>query len=77
MDYKDFCSVPFTKEKVIRGINQMPGDKAPGTDSFTGTFFKKCWAIIKGDLMASINSFCNIRSLNLWLMNTANVALVP
>jgi hypothetical protein len=29
---------PFTEEEVRNAINQMPGDKAPGPDGFTGSF---------------------------------------
>jgi hypothetical protein len=42
---------PFTEEEVKHAIFQMPGDKAPGPDGFTGAFFKRCWDIIKGDVM--------------------------
>ena len=42
---------PFTVEEVQQAINQMPSNKAPGPDGFTGAFFKKCWSIIKEDVM--------------------------
>jgi hypothetical protein len=32
---------PFTKDKVKKAIDQMPRDKAPDPDGFTGAFFKK------------------------------------
>lgn len=33
---------PFTEDEVHHTINQMPNDKAPGPDGFTGNFFKAC-----------------------------------
>jgi exonuclease III len=38
---------PFTEEEVFKAISQMPTDKAPGPDGFTGAFFKRCWGTIK------------------------------
>jgi hypothetical protein len=29
---------PFTEEEVLRVINQMPSNKAPGPDGFTADF---------------------------------------
>jgi hypothetical protein len=48
---------PFTEDEVHNAINQMPSDKAPGPDGFTGVFFKRCWSIIKGDIMKVIGRF--------------------
>jgi hypothetical protein len=31
---------PFTEEEVKEAIKQMPGDKAPGPDGFTGHFLR-------------------------------------
>ncbi|KAK1644652.1 hypothetical protein QYE76_062457 [Lolium multiflorum] len=42
---------PFTEDEVKNAIDQMPIDKAPGPDGFTGLFFKKCWYTIKHDVM--------------------------
>jgi hypothetical protein len=32
---------PFTEEEVRNAINQMPSDKVPGPDGFTGIFFQE------------------------------------
>jgi hypothetical protein len=31
--------VPFTKEELIEAIRNLPLDKAPGSDGFTGAFY--------------------------------------
>ncbi|KAK1645294.1 hypothetical protein QYE76_063099 [Lolium multiflorum] len=55
---------PITEEEVLKAINLMPTDKAPGPDGFTGAFFKKCWAIIKYDVMRVIHQFGNLHAAN-------------
>ena len=56
MSSKDFCwddlhleqhdlqdlDAPITEEEVWAAIKEMPVDKSPGPDGFTGLFFKKC-----------------------------------
>lgn len=55
----------------------MPSDKAPGPDGFTCAFFKRCWPIIKVDLMNFIRCFDNLHSANLKWLNSTNVVLLP
>jgi hypothetical protein len=69
--------MPFDEKEIMFAISQLPSDSAPGPDGFTGIFFKKCWHIIRGDIMEAINSFHNLRTGDLNLINKANVALIP
>ncbi|KAK1603765.1 hypothetical protein QYE76_027438 [Lolium multiflorum] len=68
---------PITEEEVKVAITQMPGDKAPGPDGFTGLFFKRCWDIIKGDVMAVVHLFGNLHVHNFHWLNSANIVLLP
>jgi hypothetical protein len=68
---------PFTEEETREAIRQMPSDKAPGPDGYTGAFFKKCWGIIKDDLMRAINHFNNLHMSHLQWVNSANIVLLP
>jgi hypothetical protein len=70
-------SDPFTEEEVKQAINQMPSDKAPGPDGYTGAFFKKCWDIIRGDLMRVIYLFGDLHAENFHWLNSANISLLP
>jgi hypothetical protein len=69
--------MPFTEEEIKKYIDLLSTDKAPGSDGFTGTFFKSCWDIIKHDVMEAVKAFCNLRCMNLQLINSANIILLP
>ena len=73
----DHLVEPFAEKEIYEAILQTSPDKAPGPDGFTEAFFRSCWAIIKGDLMATMNSFHAARCINLELLNSANIILIP
>ncbi|KAK1663557.1 hypothetical protein QYE76_051716 [Lolium multiflorum] len=75
--YLDCLGDPFTEEEVKEAINQMPSDKAPGPDGFTGAFFKICWDTIKVDVMNVIQLFGSLHSEIFHWLNSANIALLP
>jgi hypothetical protein len=49
----------------------------PGPDGFTGIFFKKCWGIIKYDVMRAIESFGDLHVQSFHWLNSANIAFLP
>uniref|UniRef100_A0A453FI91 Reverse transcriptase domain-containing protein n=1 Tax=Aegilops tauschii subsp. strangulata TaxID=200361 RepID=A0A453FI91_AEGTS len=67
----------ITEDEVWGAIKEMPSDKAPGPDGFTGIFFKKCWGIIKLSVMRVIQCFDSLHTSNLHWLNSANVVLLP
>jgi exonuclease III len=68
---------PFSEEEVWQTIKDLPSDKAPGPDGFTGRFYKACWPIIKGDIMAALLSIWGRNCRNLWRLNSAYITLLP
>lgn len=38
-------------------IKELPNDKAPGPDGFTGIFYKLAWDVIKPEIMNAFNAF--------------------
>jgi len=46
--------LPFSEE-VWNTIKEMPPDKAPGPDGFTGKFYKSCRTVIKNDVMGAVH----------------------
>jgi hypothetical protein len=78
-DSPDLSSLdrPFSEDEIWQAIRQMPHDKAPGPDGFTGLFFRKCWQTIQHDIIAAINSIYYLRCHDLNLINKANIILLP
>ena len=54
-DENDILTAPFSEKEVFEAISQMKNNKAPGPDGFLAEFYKKCWHIIKGDLLPLFN----------------------
>jgi hypothetical protein len=46
MDDLEELSHPFSHEKIDKIVQDLPSQKAPGPDGFTGHFIKVCWPII-------------------------------
>jgi hypothetical protein len=68
---------PFDEEEIKKIIMRLPNEKAPGPDGFIGLFYKKCWNIIKFNLMEALGAFHSLRTRKLDLVNEAHVVLLP
>jgi hypothetical protein len=66
---------PITEEEVQNA--DLSGGKAPGPDGFTEIFFKKCWPIIKTNVMSVVEKFGSHHVVNFRCLNSANIVLVP
>ena len=69
--------LPFSEEEVWNTIKILPSDKAPGPDGFTGRFYKACWPIIKEDIMSAVSAVWNRKFVNLGVLNSAYITLLP
>jgi hypothetical protein len=67
---------PFSQEEIISVLKDMPSDHALGPDGFNGAFFKKCWDIIKVDILRLCADFVQ-GNLNLDNINNCLIALIP
>lgn len=66
----------FQEDEIWNVMKGMKGDKAPGIDGFTISFFQKCWYIIKEDLLRGFEEFHQKDEFYLHLYNTF-ITLVP
>ena len=66
----------FTEDEIWAVIKDMPSDKAPGPDGFTGCFFVSCWHIIKHDFYKMCSDFYDGK-LDLQSLNSGFITLIP
>jgi hypothetical protein len=68
---------PFSEQEVWETISELPSDKAPGPDGFTGRFYKVCWSTIKDDIMAALAAIWSREFDHFSKLNTAYITMVP
>lgn len=66
----------FTEQEVREVVMELPNDKAPGTDGFTGLFYKLSWEIIKTDIMNAFHTFWSQDSRSFSHLNDAYMLLL-
>ena len=66
----------FSKEEVVKVLQEMEGDKAPGPNGFTMTFFLKCWNVVEKDVMAFFDHF-HRSSVFERSLNASFLSLIP
>lgn len=72
----DILHTPFLKKEIDQLIKDLPTDRAPGPDGFSGLFIKKCWPIICHDYYKLCDDF-HSGSLSLDPLNHSFIILVP
>lgn len=61
---------------IWQAIMDMPPDKAPGPDGFTGLFYHTAWPIIKNDIMRAFQAIWSVDSRSFYLVNQAYMLLL-
>ena len=68
---------PFTENEVKQVIMDMPSDKAPGPDGFSGLFYKVCWDIISKDFMEIMFELHRSNFASFGRLNSSIITLLP
>jgi hypothetical protein len=76
LDLQDFGQL-FTEAEIWEVIKELPLDKAPGLDGFTGRFYWSCWSIIRGDILRAFNALSDMDCRSFHHLNGALLTLVP
>lgn len=66
----------FSEEEIKSVIRSSDGNKAPGPDGFNLSFFKKCWEIVRVDVLQFMREFHQNASL-VGGINSSFIALIP
>lgn len=67
---------PFTEDEVWSAVRELPGDRAPGPDRFTGLFYKMAWPVIKVDIMNAFHALWASDFRSFHLLNDALMVLL-
>jgi hypothetical protein len=67
----------FTEEEVWNTIRDMPHDRAPWPDGFTGAFYQRAWPIIKQDILVGIMKLGVGDGRGFSRLNRALITLIP
>ena len=47
----------FERDEIFQVVRDSEGDKAPGLDGFTMTFYHHCWRVVEKDVLAVFEEF--------------------
>ncbi|XP_073355220.1 uncharacterized protein [Aegilops tauschii subsp. strangulata] len=72
----DDLEAAFTREEIAAAIADLPPDRAPGPDGFSGAFYKAAAEIILDDLVLAFQQLHCMNQTGLHLLNGAHVVLL-
>lgn len=65
----------FSEEEIWATVRELPPDRAPGPDGFSGRFYKAAWGIIKHDVINAFNTLWSLDFRSFHLLNDALMIL--
>ena len=73
---RDWLEWRFEREEILRVVKELEGDKAPGPDGFTMTFYHHCRGVVERDVLAVFEEFYQHNKFEKSL-NATFIALIP
>lgn len=52
----------ISAEEAWAAVKELPTDRAPGPNGYTGAFYKSAWPVIRDNYMAAIQCFTRVTS---------------
>ncbi|RVW20876.1 Transposon TX1 uncharacterized 149 kDa protein [Vitis vinifera] len=68
--------IPFSENEIHSALTEMSGDKAPGPDGFTMTFWQSSWDFVKEEILEMFKEFHEQGSF-LKSLNNTFLVLIP
>jgi hypothetical protein len=66
----------FSEEEIWATVKELPVDRAPGPDGFTGLFYRAAWTIIKQDVISAFNALWSLDARSFHLLNDTLMILL-
>lgn len=66
----------FSEDEIWSAIKELPSDRSPGPDGFTGLLYKSTWGIIKHDVINAFNALWSLDARSFNLLNDAVMILL-
>lgn len=73
LSHIDHC---FSEDEIWSIVRDLPPDKAPGPDGFTGQFYRSAWSIIKQDIIQAFSALWSLDYRSFHLVNDAYMILL-
>jgi hypothetical protein len=68
---------PISEEEVWAAIQDLPHDKVPGPDGFTGRFYRSSWLVIKADVVRAFQAISVMDCRSFHHLNEVIITLLP
>jgi hypothetical protein len=75
-DMRESLEVPFTREEIVKVVNNLPNEKSPRLDGFNNEFIKNCWSIVGEDIIQLIQDFYEGK-VSMESINSSFITLIP
>jgi len=66
----------FSEEEIWAAVTDLPSDRAPGPDGFSGIFYKMTWGTIKQDIINAFNALWSLDGRSFHHLNGALMILL-